>query len=182
MEPAEAIVKEWLQNVKKQFTMENIPYAINPKKLGSNYGDIDFLGVDTKGKFYDYEVKWSNGPAVGSTKNASVDGIIAKFNDSGRKEVLCGLGIDKVERNLIVPKIFFGNKDETRIRHEARIKEEKISIVYFDTVIEDLINHSRSQNKDNSTVIRLIRSVIQYLPGFQKMCANNVGNWKVNGK
>jgi hypothetical protein len=182
MEPAETVVKEWLQNVKKQFTMKNIPYAINSEKLGRNYGDIDFLGVDTKGKFYDYDVKWSNGPAVGSTKNASVDGIIAKFNDSGRKEVLCGLEIDKGERILIVPKIIFWNKEETRTRREARVREEKISIVYFDTVIDDLINHSKSQNKDNSTVIRLIRSVIQYLPGFQKMCANNVGNWKVNGK
>ena len=116
MEPAETIVKEWLQNVIKQFTMENIPYAINPGKLGSNYGDIDFLGIDTEGNIYDYEVKWSNGPAVGSTRNASVDGIIANFNNPGRKEVLRKLGIDKVKRILIAPMIFF--------REEGRDKEK----------------------------------------------------------
>ena len=143
MENAEIIVKEWLQKVKKRFTMENVQYPVNSGKSGSNYGDIDILAFDAKeGKFYDYEVKWSSSPTINGTQKESVKGIIKRFYDEERVKVLSEkIGISdirNIQKVLIVPQIYFGVGENIRIKYEQEFKDKNISVTYFDNIIGPL--------------------------------------------
>ena len=176
MEHAEVIVKEWLQKVKKQFTMENILYPVNFGEHGSNYSDIDVLATDTEGNFYDYEVKWAGGPTIGATQNQSTDGISKRFNDDARIQSLKEIGITnigEVKKILVVPHVYFGVREETKQKKERELIENGVEVVYFDDVIDELMEYSLKTKKDDSTVVRLFRSIALAYPekfdGFSKV-------------
>ncbi|QRF76159.1 hypothetical protein Thermo_01676 [Thermoplasmatales archaeon] len=163
MEPAEIIVKEWLQKVMKQFTMENILYPVNSGKSGSNYSDIDIFAFDAKDrKFYDYEVKWSSGHAIGATPSQTVGNIVNRFYDDARGEIISEIGISdsrNIQKVLVAPRLYFGTKEETKKKYEQMFKENKIEVKYFEDIIKELMEYSEKSKKDDSIVVRLLRSI-----------------------
>ncbi len=164
MENAEIIVKEWLQKVKKRFTIENILYQVHSETGDSNYSDIDILAFDAKeGKFYDYEVKWSSSRTINVTQKESVKGIIKRFYGEERVKLLSEkIGISdtrNIQKVFIVPQIYFGVREKKRIKYEQEFKCKNISVTYFDNIINELIEYSRDQKKDDSLVVRLLRSI-----------------------
>jgi len=145
MEHAEIIVKEWLQKVRKQFTMENILYPVNSGKRGSNYSDIDILSFDAKGEFYDYEVKWSSGHVIGARPSQAATNIVKGFCDDARGEIFSQIGNSdsrNIQKVLVAPRFYFGIKEGTKMKYEQIFKEKKIDVKYFENIINQLMEYS----------------------------------------
>ena len=154
LDHAEVIVKTWLNLCKNQFTMENVHYQYN-----RNWGDIDILAVDVSGNCYDYEIKWSETPAINSTKSQSTQRIIGSMNRPERIAKIHSIlnGNNSVRRVLIAPKVFFGNTQNTVQKHIDKITKSGIDVQFFDDVIIDLKKTANESTKDDSLVMRLLR-------------------------
>jgi len=151
MDVNEEIVKAWLHNCKKQFTIENVPY---PKK-GSNYGDIDILAVDANGQFYDYEIK---GMFSYSLNRSYYGWLINQIvNIERENQVRSIIGRRAYNRVFVANENFLGKrKGNVKLHHF--LKKHGIVVITLETVIKDLVSSATSEGpKCDSQVMQTIR-------------------------
>ena len=160
MDVNEKIVEEWLRLCKQQFTITNIPFKVRGPKGGSNYSNIDILASDTKGYFYDYEVKWRSVYAIGATDKETVKSLIYQIIRPERiqkiKEIIGNKNYKKI---LITTKIFFGRKKEEIIKE---FKRNNIDVLFFEDIIPGLVESIGVLGRYDSEVLQIIRILKQF--------------------
>lgn len=158
MDVNEKIVEEWVRRCKRQFTIINIHFKVTGPKGGSNYSDIDILGLDAKGNVYDYEIKWRSTPWVGTTQKETLEALAGQLLRKERtREIQNITGKKPDHRILITPKLML---EASRKRYEkllAEFKKESIEIIFFETVLDELILSVNSKGRYDSEILQLIR-------------------------
>jgi hypothetical protein len=154
MDVNEEIVKTWLHVCKKYFTIGNIPFVIK-RKLGSNYGDIDILAVDRKGRFYDYEIKGMIRYSLG--KNDYEWLFDQLVNKEREKKVRSIIGNKPYQKVLVARRGFFGGEK----KHDKLIKilkQKGVKVEYLDDIVNQLVEIvDKTGPKSDSPALQIIR-------------------------
>ena len=160
MDTNEKIIEEWLRLCRNQFTITNIPFKVFGPKGGSNYSNIDILSVDTKGNFYDYEVKFRSEYLISAT---DVKEYIEQLNRKERAEKIFQIiGKIKYKKIFIATKIMFGKKQEKINDFLLIFKKENIEVLFFEDVIADLIKAVNLKGRYDSQMLQIIRLLKKY--------------------
>lgn len=159
MDVNEKIVEEWAHGCKKQFTMANIRFKTRGAKGGSNYSDIDLLGLDANGEAYDYEIKWRSIPWVGATPGETVKALAGQLSRPERKEKIKEIIGDRPYHKIFVtPQLMISGKKKAELIGE--FKKNDIQILYFEDVLSDLVNlikDAGEKGRYDSETLQIIR-------------------------
>ena len=160
MDTNEKIIEEWLRLCKNQFTIANIPFKVFGPKGGSNYSNIDILSVDTKGNFYDYEVKFRSEYLINV---ADVKAFIKQLNRKERAEKIHQIiGKTKYKKIFIATRIMFGKRQDKVNNFLLIFKKENIEVLFFEDVIIDLIKAVNLKGRYDSQMLQIIRLLKKY--------------------
>jgi hypothetical protein len=159
MDVNEKIVEEWARGCKKQFTMANLRFKTRGAKGGSNYGDIDLLGLDVRGEVYDYEIKWRSVSWVGATPGETIEALAGQLLRSEREEKIRKIvGNHPCHRVFVTPRLMIGGKKKQELLDE--FKKNNIEILYFEDVLSglvDLIKDAGEKGRYDSETLQIIR-------------------------
>lgn len=163
MEVNEEIVKEWLHLCKNQFTIDNISFKVYGKKGGSNYSNIDILAVDNDGNYYDYEIKWRSVYSIGATDKETLEGLLHQMTRKERFEKIREIiGNKKYKKVLITSQTHFGKSLEKRKNHEKYFQNNGIEIIYFEKIVNDLVEKTNVNGRYDSMLLQIIRILKQF--------------------
>lgn len=165
MELNEEIVKEYFCSVKKCFIQENVLYKVTTKrdgkKKGGGWSDIDLLAYSPfDNKILDIEVKYRERAPFhrGTDKASNLDKVIDNFSLESRLEKINDLN----PQSLQVERIFVTNRkaftEKTRYEYEELLIKNNITLIYFETVFQELQNHFKeNSNKMTSVIGQILR-------------------------
>lgn len=158
MDVNEEIVVNWLNLCKEQFTIENIRFKVFGPKGGSNYSDIDILAVDKNGKYYDYEIKWRSVYSLNATDGETLEAFINQMLRKERVEKIKEIiGKKQYEKIFITTKRLFGRSSEKRNFIEKEFKKKGIKIIYFEELINELVDKIEIKGRYDSPILQTIR-------------------------
>ncbi len=168
MDVNEEIVVKWLNLCKRQFTIENIGFKTFGPKGGSNYSDIDILAVDNNGDYYAYEIKWRSAASVGATDKEKLPSLINQVIRKEREEKIKEIIGDKeYKRIFITTKQFFGSEKKREII-ENKFAINKIDVIYFEEIINELVNKITIKGRYDSPILQTIR-MLKYFKIVKKL-------------
>jgi hypothetical protein len=158
MDVNEEIIRAWLQICKNQFTMDNISFKVYGPKGGSNYSNIDLLAVDSSGTYYDYEVKWRSVYSISSTDRETPRELTKQLINKEREEKIRSIiGRTACKKLFITTYAFFGKSPDKRARIERLFQKKKISVLYFEDIIPELMGKINTHGRYDSPILQTIR-------------------------
>jgi hypothetical protein len=158
MDVNEIIVNTWLNFVKKQFTIPSVDY-------GKYHNDIDLLSVNLLTKeIWDCEIKLrtsSTKISDNDSKQSGFNHFVNSFNDKNRKKTATDYfskDFDnyKYKRIFITTRNFLGSVTNQK-KWVNKFQKADIVIIFFDTIVDDLIGYSKSIKKSNNQVLQILR-------------------------
>lgn len=160
MDVNEEIVTIYLKRIKKWFYITDIPYKVEGKKGGSNYGNIDVLATDFQ-NIYDIEVKYRSAYHGSEDDLKRLKEQISNKNRIKKiKEFRQMNGKIKIKRIIVTTKEYLGKKETNK--KEKFIKENLKSNVhfwYFDEIIKELYNDIEEKGRYNTQLEQIIREL-----------------------
>jgi len=158
MDVNEEIVKQWLHLCKNQFTIDDIRFKVRGSKGGSNYSNIDLFAADTKGNYYDYEIKWRSVYSIGATDKETINGLIGQMTRKERvakiKEII---GSGSYKKLFITTHQMFGKRKEKREGFVRAFKANDIGVLFFEDIIDELVAAVNTSGRYDSQVLQTIR-------------------------
>ncbi len=158
MEVNEEIIKQWLHICKKQFTLDDVRFKVYGPKGGSNYSNIDLLGVDRYGKYYDYEIKWRSVYSLSATEKEEPDSLINQMTREERvKKIREIIGNKSYSKIFITTYQMFGMGQDKRQKFIKLFKSRNIKVLFFEDVIKELVEAINVNGRYDSQILQTIR-------------------------
>jgi hypothetical protein len=160
MDYNEEIVTAWLNIHKKMFTINNIMY-------GNFHSDVDILAISlASNEVWDCEIKIRTGTTKINNNNTTQNGFnhfINCFNHQERQNKIEEL-INKNNFNFTLKKVFITTKSFLgKTDHWINeFKNNKIEVLFFEDIIQDLNEISKKSKKASNLVIHTFKLINKF--------------------